>query len=540
MRTEKKSKTAIGHHLRSYLLLSFFSVFALFVFSGCFPETTSDEEGRVYLGVSQKHVPRDISPYKNYDKKVSISSWHLDWEQKFPKDRISELLKKGVVSHIVWEPWIWNDSEALKLKAIIKGDWDEYIKEWAVQVAKLEYPIFIDFAPNFNNQDIPWSVFQNYKRPKSYKNAYRRVVDIFREEGAINAIWVWSYSNQNSPETRWNNPNKAYPGDDYVDWIGVTGYNRGDINNHHWESFEDLFKQGVKQAKLRYSSKPVMISEVGTVKNGGDKSEWFSSIPLYLNSTLKDVKCIIYADYSDDIYNWKIDSTPSAELAFNTLIKDPIFQSSVDDINDVKPRQFKESKIQISNLGKTKSNEAVTIDGNYGEWEQVSPHLIDKIGNIYNGAEFWTDSSDSLLNIKLAGNEEKLYLYAEYKDDDLVIGTAKDRHQDKILVYFSWETDDGNYEVKSIVLKFGHKVRNARTGKNIKDAEIVHTTQKNRTRLEAEIPWESLTYSFSSGKELGLNIGYYDYEKSGSSRHILFGNHYFKDYPHKWPRVNFN
>src|SRR5438093_1409419 len=54
-------------------------------------------------------------------------------------------------------------------------------------------------------------------KPSDFVGAWRRVVDIFRAEGATNVAWVWNPIE--APAVQDYTP--FYPGDDYVDWAGV-------------------------------------------------------------------------------------------------------------------------------------------------------------------------------------------------------------------------------------------------------------------------------------------------------------------------------
>ena len=63
-----------------------------------------------------------------------------------------------------------------------------------------------------------------------------------------------------------------YPGDEYVDWIGVTNLNYGyAASNGQWYPFEGLYKPFSE--KLRNYKKPVMLSEFGTTTFGGSQAE---------------------------------------------------------------------------------------------------------------------------------------------------------------------------------------------------------------------------------------------------------------------------
>ena len=66
----------------------------------------------------------------------------------------------------------------------------------------------------------------------------------------------------------------ARPGDEYVDWVGIDGYNFGTAKSGmSWRSFNETFK-GTYDIVTGLTSRPVMIGETGSTESGGDKAAW--------------------------------------------------------------------------------------------------------------------------------------------------------------------------------------------------------------------------------------------------------------------------
>ena len=74
-----------------------------------------------------------------------------------------------------------------------------------------------------NGYWYPWSEQRNGNQPGDYVKAWRHVVDIFRSVGATNATWVWCV---NTPDHITTPLTELYPGDNYVDWTAIDGYNK--------------------------------------------------------------------------------------------------------------------------------------------------------------------------------------------------------------------------------------------------------------------------------------------------------------------------
>lgn len=126
---------------------------------------------------------------------------------------------------------------------------------------------------------------QNHYAPAAYISAYRYIVDRLRSQGVQNVLYVWhSYAGfvQGSRE-RW------YPGDDYVDWVGLSffeAYNRGNMDNI------------VRIARTH--NKPLMIAEATplghNVKDGAKVWRlWYQKLFDFISA--RDVRILCYINW---------------------------------------------------------------------------------------------------------------------------------------------------------------------------------------------------------------------------------------------------
>lgn len=99
------------------------------------------------------------------------------------------------------------------------------------------------------------------------------MVTIFRQEGGSNVRWVWCANVVFDGSTP---PNQLYPGDEWVDWVAIDGYNWGNTQSwSSWQSLADLFVPTHDEIG-RLIGKPLMISEVSSTEKGGNKANWIS------------------------------------------------------------------------------------------------------------------------------------------------------------------------------------------------------------------------------------------------------------------------
>lgn len=133
---------------------------------------------------------------------------------------------------------------------VADGTHDAYINKLADFLLSLEErPVFLRIAYEFDGD--PWN---HYDREATIK-AYKRIVDILRAKGVENTAYVWQSTGFISGQEHLEG---WYPGDDYVDWCGVSFFNR-------WKEIE-MFEFARKKGK------PVFIAEATpTISDYGGK-----------------------------------------------------------------------------------------------------------------------------------------------------------------------------------------------------------------------------------------------------------------------------
>ena len=108
--------------------------------------------------------------------------------------------------------------------------------------------------------DGAWN--RGYANKTSYILAFRRIVEVMREQAVKNVAYVWQAST--SPlddiiDTSHENIQDWYPGDAYVDWLGLSWFLPADEVGHGQTSQRLLADEVVTLARFKH--KPVMIAE---------------------------------------------------------------------------------------------------------------------------------------------------------------------------------------------------------------------------------------------------------------------------------------
>ena len=234
----------------------------------------------------------------------------------------------GSIPMLDWNPW---DSHAggsnaqpeFALGRILAGDFDAYIRSWATGARDWGHPMFLRFAHEMNGSWYPWSEGVNGNTAGQYVAAWRHVHNIFTSVGATNVTWVWSPNAIYPGSTPLTG---LYPGDPYVDWVAIDGYNWGTNPGRPdvWKSFAQVFTPTYDALGALAPSKPVMLAELGSTEHGGSKAAWIADVLAQIPANFPRIGAVVWFNWNTDA-DWSIESSPSAQAAFATGIASSVF-----------------------------------------------------------------------------------------------------------------------------------------------------------------------------------------------------------------------
>jgi len=285
----------------------------------------------IHYGV---HVPLlDISQVLAFEadaqKPVAIVMWYQHWGitdgyQYFQPDWMDAVRSHGSIPMVTWnpdDPSLDINQPAYSLKQIIQGNFDPYILRWAQDSKAWGYPYFLRFAPEMNGNWNPWSEQVNGNKAGEFVLAWKHVHDIFRGQGVTNVTWVWCPNINYSTSTPLRG---LYPGDAYVDWVGMDGYNWGPLQGHAWQTFSSIF-QSTYSDILSITSKPLMIAETASTEEGGNKASWIQdAFETQLPHTFPRVKAFIWFNENKET-DWRIQSSNAAQSAFARAVQSSLY-----------------------------------------------------------------------------------------------------------------------------------------------------------------------------------------------------------------------
>ncbi len=199
------------------------------------------------------------------------------------------------------------------LTDITSGASDALIIRAARQLKRMGRPVLLRWGWEMNGDWYKWSAARNNKDSKAYVAAWQRLHRIFAEQKATNVSWVWSPNWNSAPIADWNTFAALYPGDSYVDWVGVSGYNL------HRETPDTMFG-GIYRAYA--ARKPIMITEVGSMDRGGrTKADWITLFAAWVEAH-PGVGAVTWFDtdthpgYDE---KWRIDTDAESLAAYRAM-----------------------------------------------------------------------------------------------------------------------------------------------------------------------------------------------------------------------------
>ena len=298
-----------------------------------------------YLGVYTPPAPFDVRRLDAFERQVgkgvAISMWYQPWAPdnrfQFDAGACAAIMRRGKVPLITWEPWNpGSDANQLhdaskqpsyRLSRIVDGSYDGYIRTWARAIRRLGGPVMLRPLHEMNGNWYPWGGTVNGNKPAEFRAAWRRIHDIFQREGATNVTWVWSINHESTPTTKANGFAAYYPGDRYVDWTGISGFNWGTTSPYSsWRSWSHWYAAPL--AYLRTLHKPICIAEFASVEQGGSKAAWLRDAYARIR-TYPSVKAVVYYDSLErgrtSTQDWRVATSSASVAAFRSAISPTYF-----------------------------------------------------------------------------------------------------------------------------------------------------------------------------------------------------------------------
>ncbi|KPV57141.1 hypothetical protein QJ48_23900 [Paenibacillus sp. A3] len=286
-----------------------------------------EPEYGTYIGM---YTERDPGMQNYFDRSESLygkkHALYLAYSQvgkPFPKQHAARAKQAGAALQIGWEPM--NGLDAVT---------DDVVRQWAKEAKAAGIPIFLRYASEMNGDWVVW-----HGDPQKYIDKFKMVHDIMAEE-APNVAMVWSPG-----DVPMYSMDAYYPGDDYVDWVGVSMYSEpyqnGDPQQGNMQATSPVERLD-HLYKTYADRKPLMISETAVSHYANLPQESFTDYGLLNLQRLYEVmpfkyprlKSITYfnvnLDMKESKNNYLLRDNEAMLKLYKQLISSPYYLSKVE------------------------------------------------------------------------------------------------------------------------------------------------------------------------------------------------------------------
>jgi hypothetical protein len=219
----------------------------------------------------------------------------------------------GRLPMVTWEPYDWEtpDADPYPLSSITAGRFDSYLRAEAKRFAALPGPLIVRFAHEMNGDWYPWGAKAPGNTAQDYVAAYRHVHDVVSAAGATNVVWMWA------PNLIDASPSislaSVYPGDDVVDWVGLSGY-----FTKASDTFRHRFDPTLTQIDVVAPTKPILHAETA-VPDTANRSAQITDLIDGVRATPRFVG-LVWFNYSKRA-DWTVDDDPAEAKALGAAVR---------------------------------------------------------------------------------------------------------------------------------------------------------------------------------------------------------------------------
>jgi mannan endo-1,4-beta-mannosidase len=261
-----------------------------------------------YLGFASSGISSTIDQASAFSSLVgqrpNLIAYYISFGDPFDASLTCDIAKEGAL------PVVQIDPDSTSVAKIADGFYDNYLSAYAEAVKEFHATVVISFGHEMNGVWYSWG--PNHLAPSVFVAAWQQIHQVFGAVGATNVIWLWCpnilYS-QSPPIDQY------YPGNNYVDWIGIDGYFR-----YSGQTFESVFGPTLQQVAAITTNKPIVISETGVASDVQHPAIEVDSLFSGVEST-KNVLGFVWFNSVGSL-DWRLQDDPAGLAAFQADVRD--------------------------------------------------------------------------------------------------------------------------------------------------------------------------------------------------------------------------
>jgi hypothetical protein len=287
---------------------------------------------------------------RNAGKEANIMHIGLGWGN-FTDAAFETIRSRGAI------PLVTMGLEGTTLADVAAGNQDGVIRAWAQKARAYRFPFLFRPWWEMNGDWYPWG------RDPDFVAAWRHFHDLVVAEGATNVTWAWVVNGLWDDPL--SDPTPYYPGDAYVDWVGLDSYNWGEspVQDDSWETPEEVLTPTIELLERIAPGKPICICEVASTEFGGDKSGWIRDLLAEYLPQHPEVKAFLWFNWNVEAplgrFDWQIESSDLARHAFvRGIQRNPTYRSTLPPLTPLTKVPMPDSAPMVSGQLRDRSGEA--------------------------------------------------------------------------------------------------------------------------------------------------------------------------------------
>jgi len=219
---------------------------------------------------------------RKHDALMTYISWcNSSQNLNYQQQEVTNIFQNNQMVIISWMPTFCGNTPSDLDAYIAGGSYDSFIITWADLMDGIlnqfsGNQIFIRFAHEMNGNWYPWSVAYpgSSNTAQDFIDMWTHVYDLVNSRwtgnNRQNVYWLWCPNNSDNGGTP---AEDYYPGDSYVDWVGLDGYNWGAIYSYSsWSEPPQVFGGMIGRLQALAGQKPIAVAEWGSTSVTGNSS----------------------------------------------------------------------------------------------------------------------------------------------------------------------------------------------------------------------------------------------------------------------------
>ncbi|RJQ53046.1 MAG: hypothetical protein C4521_09120 [Actinobacteria bacterium] len=278
-----------------------------------------------WVGFYVPGAPFSTAPLTSLESKVSSQARVVHYfhssQDNFDSAAASNAIQEGAIPMATmefWRPGSGVGQPAYRLSRIAAGDFDSYLRRYADDAKAFGKTIWLRPLHEMNGNWYPWAGTVNGNSPSHFISAWRHIKQVFASRGATNVKFVWCPNAESVPNTYANGIARYWPGEAYVDYVALDGYNFGTSASwSRWRSFAQIFGPAYSTI-TKLTPKSIIIAETGCSPRGGDKAAWIDGMFGSIHFKYRRIRGVVWFNENKET-DWRVDSSSATAGMFRLV-----------------------------------------------------------------------------------------------------------------------------------------------------------------------------------------------------------------------------